>query len=113
MNFNIDEIVNTKGYTVHAICIHILTEFLYFIFQSGGVYDDLGDDRLTFGSTSTVNDVVVSGATPVMVTTGAESFYPTTIRGQYSIAPATTIVNGHQKTYHTIVNVAPPQPKNL
>jgi hypothetical protein len=84
--------------------------------QSRGVYDDLGDDRLTFGATSTVNDVVVSGAVPVttqLVTTGAESFYPTTIRGQYSIAPATTIVNGHQKTYHTIVNVAPAHPKNL
>merc|ERR1712001_611350 len=37
--------------------------------QSRGVYDDVGDDRLTFGSTSTVNDVVVYGATPVMVTT--------------------------------------------
>lgn len=83
--------------------------------QSRGVYDDLGDDRLTFATTSTVNDVVVSGVTPVttVLTTGAESFYPATIRGQYSIAPATTIVNGHQKTYHTIVNVAPPQPKNL
>merc|ERR1712110_1030508 len=84
--------------------------------QSRGVYDDLGDDRLTFGATSTVNDVVVSGVAPVttqLVTTGAESFYPATIRGQYSIAPATTIVNGHQKTYHTIVNVAPAQPKNL
>merc|ERR1712241_729968 len=84
--------------------------------QSRGVYDDLGDDRLTFGAISTVNDVVVSGVAPVtaqLVTTGAESFYPATIRGQYSIAPATTIVNGHQKPYHTIVNVAPAQPKNL
>lgn len=52
--------------------------------------------------------VVTAG--PVMVT--SESFYPSaTIRGQYSIAPATTIVNGHPKTYHTIVNVAQ-QPKN-
>ena len=43
----------------------------------------------------------------------SESFYPAsaTIRGQYSIAPATTIINGHPKTYHTIVNVSH-QPKN-
>jgi len=89
--------------------------------QSGGVYDDLGDDRLAFGSaTGTVTDVVVTAA-PHSVTTlpattqlvTSESFYPSaTIRGQYSIAPATTIVNGHQKTYHTIVNVAQ-QPKNI
>lgn len=77
-----------------------------------GVYDDLGDDRLSYTS-STVNDVVVSS--PVVSTTHmmtSESFYPsgTTIRGQYSIAPATTIVNGHTKTYHTIVNVTQ-QPK--
>merc|ERR1712156_1212806 len=69
-----------------------------------GVYDDLGDDRLSYTS-SAVNDVVVSS--PVVSTThmmASESFYPsgTTIRGQYSIAPATTIVNGHTKTYHTI-----------
>lgn len=36
-----------------------------FSLQSRGVYDDLGDDRLTFGATSTVNDVVVSGVAPV------------------------------------------------
>lgn len=84
----------------------------FVFFQSGGVYDDLGEDRLTFGS----NDVVVSGVTSTqLVTSGSESFYPAaTIRGQYSIAPATTMVNGHQKTYHTIVNVHHPQnqPKN-
>jgi len=85
--------------------------------QSGGVYDDLGDDRLAFSGQATtraVNDVVVT--TPVTLPTTqlvtSESFYPSaTIRGQYSITPATTIVNGHQKTYHTIVNVAQ-QPKN-
>lgn len=78
--------------------------------QSGGVYDDLGDDRLNFGTTNGVNDVIVTAPAVSMVT--SESFYPSaTIRGQYSIAPATTIVNGHPKTYHTIVNVAQ-QPKN-
>jgi len=75
---------------------------------------------LAFGNaTGTVTDVVVTAphsvttlpATTQLVT--SESFYPSaTIRGQYSIAPATTIVNGHPKTYHTIVNVAQ-QPKNI
>lgn len=75
-----------------------------------GVYDDLGDDRLNFGTPNGVNDVVVTAPVVSMVT--SESFYPSaTIRGQYSIAPATTIVNGHAKTYHTIVNVAQ-QPKH-
>jgi hypothetical protein len=75
------------------------------------VYEDLGDDRLNF-SPATISDVVVSGQTPnaqlMGNTTNGESFYPATatIRGQYSIAAATTMVNGHQKTYHTIVNVA-------
>lgn len=79
------------------------------VLQSG-VYDDLGDDRLNFGTPNGVNDVVVT--TPVVSMVTSESFYPTaTIRGQYSIAPATTIVNGHAKTYHTIVNVAQ-QPKH-
>jgi len=78
--------------------------------QSGGVYEDLGDDRLNFGTANGVNDVVVTAPVVTMVT--SESFYPSaTIRGQYSIAPATTIVNGHPKTYHTIVNVSQP-PKN-
>jgi len=77
-----------------------------------GVYDDLGDDRLNFGTPNGVNDVIVS-ATPTVSMVTTESFYPNTatIRGQYSIAPATTIVNGHPKTYHTIVNVTQ-QPKN-
>jgi len=82
-----------------------------------GVYDELGDDRLNFGTPNGVNDVIVTapanlrGGNVSMVT--SESFYPAsaTIRGQYSIAPATTIVNGHPKTYHTIVNVSH-QPKN-
>jgi hypothetical protein len=80
-----------------------------------GVYDELGDDRLNFGTPNGVNDVIVTApANPrsgnvSMVT--SESFYPASIRGQYSIAPATTIVNGHPKTYHTIVNVSH-QPKN-
>lgn len=81
-----------------------------------GVYDDLGDDRLNFGTPNGVNDVIVTAASAPnggvsMVT--SESFYPAsaTIRGQYSIAPATTIINGHPKTYHTIVNVSH-QPKN-
>jgi len=80
-----------------------------------GVYDELGDDRLNFGTPNGVNDVIVNAPTNprgvTMVT--SESFYPAsaTIRGQYSIAPATTIVNGHPKTYHTIVNVSH-QPKN-
>ena len=96
-------------------CLHSFTYFFFFYFQSGGVYDELGDDRLTFATTNTVNDVVVSGVTPVttVLTPAGESFYPTTIRGQYSIAPATIIANGHQKTYHTVVNVAPPQPKKF
>jgi len=90
--------------------LHILP--LFKTVHSSGVYDDLGDDRLSYTS-SAVNDVVVSS--PVVSTTHmmtSESFYPsgTTIRGQYSIAPATTIVNGHTKTYHTIVNVTQ-QPK--
>ena len=86
-----------------------------FTLQSG-VYDDLGDDRLNFGTPNGVNDVIVTAASAPnggvsMVT--SESFYPAsaTIRGQYSIAPATTIINGHPKTYHTIVNVSH-QPKN-
>merc|ERR1711981_953921 len=79
-----------------------------------GVYDDLGDDRLNFGTPNGVNDVIVTAPAGGVSMVTSESFYPSaTIRGQYSIAPATTIVNGHQKTYHTIVNVAPPQPKNL
>merc|ERR1712203_1106525 len=80
-----------------------------------GVYDDLGDDRLNFGTPNGVNDVIVTAASAPnggvsMVT--SESFYPAsaTIRGHYSIAPATTIINGHPKTYHTIVNVSH-QPK--
>ena len=45
---------------------HSIPIFMYFFFlQSRGVYDDLGDDRLTFGATGTVNDVVVSGVAPV------------------------------------------------
>ena len=88
--------------------------FLYNL--QSGVYDDLGDDRLNFGTPNGVNDVIVTAASAPnggvsMVT--SESFYPAsaTIRGQYSIAPATTIINGHPKTYHTIVNVSH-QPKN-
>lgn len=74
--------------------------------SGGGVYDELGDDRLNFGP-ATVSDVVVTSAIPsASVVSGVDSFYPTTIRANYSIAPATTMVGGHQKTYHTIVNVS-------
>ena len=91
-------------------------KLMYSSFLQSGVYDDLGDDRLNFGTPNGVNDVIVTAASAPnggvsMVT--SESFYPAsaTIRGQYSIAPATTIINGHPKTYHTIVNVSH-QPKN-
>ena len=84
---------------------------MYFDLQSG-VYDDLGDDRLNFGTPNGVNDVIVTAPAGGVSMVTSESFYPSaTIRGQYSIAPATTIVNGHPKTYHTIVNVSH-QPKN-
>ena len=81
-----------------------------------GVYDDLGNDRLNLSTPKGVNDMIVTAASAPneavsMVT--SESFYPAsaTIQGQYSIAPTTTIINRHPKTYHTIVNVSH-QPKN-
>ena len=105
-------LLSVNVFDFFSYCLKCSIDFNCDLLFQSGVYDDLGDDRLSFTSNA-VNDVVVSS--PVVSTTHlmtSESFYPSgaTIRGQYSIAPATTIVNGHTKTYHTIVNVTQ-QPK--